>query len=996
MKRWLVIAVGALLVLAGVAVLWPRSDGAQTRTESPQLQRTEPLPEFEQVEVASATPSSLALTGVVKDAAGNPVPGAEVSLAAAAQGSLVTLRCGICEEQLLSCAAHQSAHRVRDVLQAGRGALMAGARTSTDETGRFRFENLSGVSFTVWAQAPGLGAAIHERAAPGDPVELFLPPLRALAGVVTDETGAPVGGARVHVVSRRLALPMQTQTQADGVFEAAGLGEGPFYVLVDAPGYLPVAEHRVEAGPQPVRIRLQRPRVLEVEVRRNGEPVEATVLLSGDHLEHSAPVTKGFGQIGELWPDELLVSATGADDSASTPQRVMLTEAVTRVRLELEAAGRISVTIVDEAGQPVPTPKVSLVRGAESEPIVQRKAGTGELVVLGPVAHGQYTVIAEADGHQPAELPVRVDRGETQVELVMMRGTYIRGRVLDEYGRPAPRISVLVLPTGETVLADENGHFSVTVASPGFYELQAHHSDWGGGEAKVTAPAEGVELHLEPKAGLRVTVTSDGRRLEGADVLLWVERSATWRNDRPSGSDGIVLMRGMPPGTYSMVASHRDHLMSKIETVTLRDGELIDIAVTLEKGEVLSGQVTDELGAPVSGASVSAMPRGVEPALTDASGRFELRPVRGARQYRLEAMHPAFDQKKPVIATGGDTSVEIVLQRRNTFRGRVLTESGEPMRSFFVEDREVTSADGRFELPLPTEDGRVFAVIEARGYQPHMLDAPGDVRDVGDIVLHREPQVSGRVVDEAGGPVEGAVVSCDVCDSHVTSSADGRFSLSVPPHLASFTVSATRGGLKGTSSASSRSGQVVEVVLRNAVQVTGRVFLTDGNPAAGVEIEAVNVELADAMSAVTMQDGSYTLALPEGSYRFTLPGLQRPFSGDPVVFATVRGTAASLDFGAAPGSGTLTVQLAPAPGHALWLVRGSVPAVGNPPMELFKSEWAQMVYQPRASSVVLSGIPAGRYTLIWTRFHAQSEAGPVITQVDVPGPAEVSLVPPTR
>ena len=101
---------------------------------------------------------------------------------------------------------------------------------------------------------------------------------------------------------------------------------------------------------------------------------------------------------------------------------------------------------------------------------------------------------------------MKVGAGEAQVEVVMSAGTFIRGRVLDEYGRPAPRISVLVNPTGDVAYADDQGRFSAEVPSPGFYELQAHHSDWGGGAAQVTAPADGVELLLEPKAGLRVTV----------------------------------------------------------------------------------------------------------------------------------------------------------------------------------------------------------------------------------------------------------------------------------------------------------------------------------------------------------------------------------------------------------------------------------------------------------------------------------------------------------
>ena len=52
-------------------------------------------------------------------------------------------------------------------------------------------------------------------------------------------------------------------------------------------------------------------------------------------------------------------------------------------------------------------------------------------------------------------------------------------------------------------------------------------------------------------------------------------------------------MRGMPPGSYSLVAAHRDYLPSERTQVELRDGELTEIAVELEPGEGISGEVVD-------------------------------------------------------------------------------------------------------------------------------------------------------------------------------------------------------------------------------------------------------------------------------------------------------------------------------------------------------------------------------------------------------------------
>ncbi len=992
-KRW-VIGLGVLLLAAGAAVV-VRPGGCTPSSSNPaQSSPSEKVEEFVQVPVESEG-AGLALSGIVYGPDGQPLAGAEVSLASSSQATLATVKCSVCGEPLLACASRASVPKVEALLRSGKGHLHPGATTTTGTDGRFRFERLSGVAFTVWASAQGHGAAVHERAAPGDPVTLHLPPLRAIGGTVVDEASNPVPGATVHVLSRRLPAPVEVTADGRGVFEAAGLGEGPFYVLASAQGFLPVAKAQVEAGPQPVRLQLPRPRVLEIEVHRDGAPVEATVTLEGDHREQSLLAKAGRARVADLHPEEIGVSATAGAESAPA-ERVVLQDAVTKVTLQLEPAGRVAVTVLDEEGGPVPDPELSLYRIAQgAEHRVKRKARTGELVMLGPVPAGDYLLEGRAEGFRTVQLPVRVPAGgEAQMELVLPRGVTIRGRVLDEYGRPAPAIAVLVTPVGDVVRADEHGQFVAEVPSPGLYTLHAHHSDWGGADLEVNAPAEGVELQLEPKAGFRVTVLSEGRRLEGAEVLMWVEREVTWRNDRPSGSDGVVLMRGMPPGDYRVIANAKDHLPSQPRQVSLPDGDLIDLTIELQRGEALAGEVVDEDGAPVVGATVIAMPRGAEPVTTDARGQFEVRPVWPGRTYRIEAHHPNYDQRERVTAPSGSTGVRVVVHKRGLYRGRVVTERGEPVRQFRVDGRPVNAPDGRFEQPLASEGNRVFGVVEASGYGSTMIDAPADVSDVGDVVMRREPELSGTVRDAQGAPVSGAAVSCEVCEGTTVSDERGEFTLSVPAHMGQVAITASRGSLSGTAQATlsdGRSGRV-EVTLRQAVRVSGRVFTANGAPAAGVELEATHIERAERFTAVTGQDGGYTLELPEGPYQFLLPRVQRPFAGEPVTFARVQGGGMSLDIGPGPGTSTVNVRVTPQNGHAVWIVRGTVPATPNAMFELPRSAWAQMVFQPRAETVTFNALPPGRYTVLWTRLREGEEA-PQVRTIDVPGTRELSFVP---
>lgn len=985
MRRWWLILGGLALVAVATLLAWPRT--VEPLVEQP----TDTTPEFTPVEVrATGSQQGLTLTGVVKDPTGQPIAHAKVSLAASSQPSIAGLRCGICSEWLLSCHAHETARTVSRLFESRRGELVAALITESDESGRFRFEQLSGTSFTIWGRAAGFGDGVKERAAPGDPVELFLPAARTLSGRLRDEAGQPVPGGKVSLTSRRLGQMFSVAAADDGTFTFDSLGEGPFAVSATAPGKLPALVHEAEAGVEPLSLTLRSPRTLEVRVIANGAPTDAVLALQGDHLTRQLEVKGGFRSLGELYPGELMVSATSGELS-SVPQAVTLSRDVTQVTLVLERGGTIAATVLDDANQPVVNPTLELLtRGHER--IATKKLQTGELAIFGPLGVGEYQLRAKADGYQSVAVPVNVKTGETAIELTMPKGTIISGRVIDEYGRPAPGVSVLVMPVGDSVVADGEGRFLASVPSPGLYELHAHHSDWGGGDLKVQAPKEGVDLQLEPRAGAQITVSAQGRRVEGASVTLFYARG-NFRSDRTSGADGVVLMRGLPPDTYTLVATHPDFLPSERQTITLRDGDLQKIDAELKPGAKLEGQVVDTLGAPVVGVPVMVIPRGAEPAITDAQGHFTISPLRPTVLYALRVSQRGFDQQERVTAKPGGEAVRIVVRRQPIFRGRVLGE-GQPLKNFRIDEHEVTSADGRFELPLPATDDKVIVAIEAPGYEPLMANRPNSP-DLGDFDLKRAPLVTGVVRDEGGGGVPDAVVSCDSCEQSVLSGPDGRFSIGKPAFQREFTLVAKKGRRTATKTVTDGALQGLELVLKPGVKLSGVAYLPTGVPASGLEIAGVNIDRGESVSVVTNADGTYSMEVSPGIYRFmlALPPGQNPSEDPPAIISDVNGAESRLDFGPVPGLGTLSVRLSPKPGYALWLLRGDVSAVGNPPMELLRASWAQLVYQPHVERVTLGGLAPGRYTLVWASFHAAVPGGPTIVPVSVPASGEVTLAP---
>jgi hypothetical protein len=989
MRKWLVITVVALLAGVGAALFWPGHGAARSPgSTAPEAATARALPEFQDVTVSSGEAEGLGLTGRVLDPSGRPIAGAEVFLAASAQKTLTSVRCEECGLPLLSCPARESGLQTLAFFEHEHGFLTPRATEHTDAQGRFRFQHLAGVSFSVWAKASGYGVAMRQRAAPGEPVELYLPPLRSITGQVVDDAGQPVPGAHVYAVSRRTALPDSAVSAAEGLFTLSGLGEGPFYLVASAEGFLPAVEPQVEAGPQAVRLRLTPSRTLEVKVVHAGAPVAATVRVKGDHLARQLSTQGEPARFTGLYPDEVVLSAE-AGSLGSAPRILTLEDRVTQVTLELEEAGRLLVTVVDDAGQPVPQPEVTL-RTSKGEVIRKEKASTGALVELGPLGVGDYMVSGHAEGFKDVEQPARVKAGETPMELEMTRATLISGQVIDEYGRPAPNVSVLIQPTGDNVIADVEGRFTAQVPTPGLYELHAHHSEWGGGKVKVTAPASGVRLELELAAAMEVTVVSEGRRVEGADVVLWVDQQGIFRSDRPSGPDGVVPMRGLPAGSYWMVAAHPEYLPSARQQVQVEDGQVLKVTAELKPGAVLSGDVMDDQGAPVSGATLTVMPRGGEPVASDGRGHFEIRALRPEGLYRVEARHPGYDQSERAEGRPGGPAVKVVLKRRPMFRGRVVGDDGSPVRRFRLDEHDVSSPDGSFEVALPVVGDRIIASVDAPGYEPLMVDRPV-APDLGELVLQRAPTLSGLVRDESGSPVPDAVVSCEVCDESVLSGPDGRFTLSSPPYVAQFSVSARKGRMSASQALTRGNDGPVELTLRPATHVTGGVYQPSGQPAAGFQMEGVNSDRGDAVVVVTGPDGQYSVDLAPGNYRFLL-GADREFAGEPALLVRISGSEQRLNFGPAPGSGSVTVVLKPERGKALWLVAGDVSSVGSPPSELMRTAYGQMIYQPRTEKVTLQGLPPGRYTAVWGSFHAETPGGPELRTVNVPGSGEVSFL----
>jgi protocatechuate 3,4-dioxygenase beta subunit len=969
MRRYLlaIIAVGLLVGLAVYLRPAPETEPSITTVERG------PAPKLRaQGERGSG------LDGQVADLSGAPIAGARVVLVWSGRDRADRAHCSE-GQPLLSCPARPAAGELAAWIDTHQVERLE-ARTGSD--GRFHFDGLAGGPVDLFATADGLSAGHDDRAFPGEPATIRLGPGRVLQGEVVDEQGNRVA-ARVDVLGPALLEPLRISSP-DGIVEIKGAGEGPLTVLARAAGFLPVKT--VVDAQGPLTVRLLRPRTLHVSVRGPSGPLDAQVEVEASHLRRGGPTREGRIDLGELYPGEVTVRAS-APGLASTSRQLELQDLETSVELTLMPGAPLWVSLADGQGQPVESPTLVLDRLDEHADALRRQARTGERVTFGTVPAGDYRLRVYAKGYKPLERAVRVGTSEVDMDLTVERGPRIAGRVVDAQGRPVAGVSVAVSPLGEGATSEADGRFQLQVPSNGRYELTAHHSEWGGAMVSTDAPAENVELRLQPHAGIEATVLSGGEPVAGAVVSIAPaegEEDNRFFTDRVTDARGHVVLRGVPAGKYFALAEHAQLRSAAPVPVTLEEGRTLPLTLELKPGASLSGTVHDEQGAAVAGARVEALLEGDRQlAQTGPDGHFEIGPLDPTGSYSVNVVHPGFTPLHRQAVRPTESPLDLTLAAGRTLTGRVLDERGQPLAAVRLNGFETQTDHGRFSHAEFAGEPEDLLVVGAAGYKEDDVTVPPGTTDLGDLVLERAPTLAGRVVDGSGAPVASAIVDCDLCVEPTLSDAQGQYSLSLPNGLRPEKVNASLSGASG-SVAVPPEGAVPDVVLHGQVHVTGLVTDAQGQPMPGQMVLAFRMNPAAQNVAVTGTDGRYAVDLSVGTYRFVVG---HDLTGSAIaVVAHVEGTQAQVDLGPGAGGSALLVHTGVGQGE-LWVVRGEVPAVVN--AETLDPAYA-LVARFHGPDAHLPPMPAGHYTV----FVAQPFGGPLLAgpaRVDLPGQSEVTL-----
>ncbi|MFG0318505.1 MAG: carboxypeptidase regulatory-like domain-containing protein [Planctomycetota bacterium JB042] len=767
----------------------PAPDGATpTRTAA----TAEAIEAEEDAPAAAATAGGVRVEGRIVDEGGRPVAGAEVRL------------------RPTGIAAFHHDDEVEEALKS------TGTRQVTGLDGRFSFEGVKKPgSRSLFVRSDAFADATRDLPDASGTIDLGDVVVElggVLTGHVVDDAGNPVPDAEVRAWTREASKSVdgllmlgdigganarETVTDGSGFFRIEGLKPGEVTAIASADGYTPQSRKGITVKRGEVTADVRIPVSIGLGIRgvvvdARGRALEGaevwyseTVIdlsegaMTGSLAQGRHDTTDGDGQFRLAGLREGAYNLT-ARKAGYLPKVATAVEAgATDVRIALSPSGVLWGHVRDaRSGEPVSdveigprnlpglelgafyvAPDLRVLRGEEAAALVGEEASPS-LYAVAELPSDRLEIGARAEGYAPFHRGgVDVPSGErVRFDIDLVPEATISGVVLDAGGTPREGASVAVTrQTTSTVDLGGGMRFSRRVAV---------RRD--GGDAEI----------VEGGVDARVTADADGR----------------------------FEVRGLAPGDYSLVATHREWAPSEAVSVSLGEDGLEGIEIGLRTGGRLVGTTYDADGnllvggtvrlnqAPVGGVPGGRTMVGGGPDLTgtgldggglaatsDESGRYELTgilpgryfaelkgPAKGGRPGGMIMLSGFGDGPKgtPVTIEEGETAtLDLALPPTGSVRGRV-SEAGRPLANVPVSLAKSGAMIPGFGGPSTrTDDDGRFLLADVEPGEYEMTVSPkGAARPVERSIEIEARRVAEENVDLPTGVIVGRVTDVDTGD----------------------------------------------------------------------------------------------------------------------------------------------------------------------------------------------------------------------------------------
>lgn len=431
-------------------------------------------------------------------------------------------------------------------------------------------------------------------------------------------------------------------------------------------------------------------------------------------------------------------------------------------------------------------------------------------------------------------------------------------------------------------------------------------------------------------------VNQAGRPIAGAEVRIAPIDLRAKKNVREARTDGSgrFHVAGLAAGAdYLLRVARSGFAPESFPFSTPPAGPVPDFRLTLRPGRTATGILVDAAGKPAVGLAVALVRTDFfsDPELyqgrSGPGGRFKIRDIPGG-SFTLRAKLPGDPfvelSQVEIPAEPGKTDLgRQTLPPQNVVEGQVVDDRGQPLegvqvwwagaeadqdlpRDWAAGPAAVTGLDGRFTVR--SLDPQRYLYLCRAGFE--VLRIPSLLRpsNLSRVVLLPAPppppvaKVSGRVVDDQGRPVAGALLRCGsfraadevICGTRAASlspcnagaeapppdpvtDSEGRFSFELTMMkgkvFSSIDVWTAVSGFQVEVRENVRlaAGMTteVELLLRRGAILTGRILSQEGRPAAGAEVEVLTPSKQSSSWKPLQKKRSIsrTVADADGNYR---------------------------------------------------------------------------------------------------------------------------------
>jgi hypothetical protein len=699
------------------------------------------------------------------------------------------------------------------------------------------------------------------------------------------------------------------KTNADGTFLVPH-GPPAMGVLIAKAGLL-VGLVKTGAGPLTIDLRKGRSVTGTVRDARTRAPIAGAVLtLMGD--ADGWPVTalsddRGRYEFVLLLPGRYVATAarlgytTEHNEYDDEEKLIDVRRAESRTRdFMLTRQSRLTGRVLDEKRRPVEGARIVLLPKGVPTLYVRGDAFAGRASEARTSADGSYSLAYDAPGFRaspPLDGPLLAlkegyaaariepaERGGAQqlLEITLVRGVALEGRVVAEDGRSVPDVSVLIaedavvpgaalpahamlrgFPGEGWVKTGPDGRFAARVR-PGPHDLSFRKPGYAA--VLVTAhdprPGEPLEVVVGPALALRgAVVSADGAGVPG--VTLYVRQPSGAMTSAVTGEDGGFSLDDLSPGAYELYGMKEGTGIN-----VMRQGELPspDLRIELPRLGVLRGRVVDaKSGAAVTTFQVMATPAatseghgGAGPvSVSDVAGEFLLKDVPvGEISVKVHAEGYLAKETPALVSPDGADAFPfaIALEGGATVHGRVTTGTGEPLADVTISADDTDGDDDTVESDesgnyrfAGLRPGKVTLRFDRTGYVSAKKSVDTAETTRMDAVLSKGLTLKGVVVSGGVGVARALVhatsSAADAQDAGATSSEGGSFTLEglTPGRYTITAASADDGDAKLENVEAETAGLVRLVLERKPTAVlTGAIAgLAPGDSSSMVRVVAI-------------------------------------------------------------------------------------------------------------------------------------------------------------